>query len=723
MSIELTWLIASIAVLAAIAIVIVAAIHWQRQTYSRRAGLLELTRVLLVAGCIFTLCQPEYHQSIAPKRDGVVAVLYDVSESMQTQDIEMDNQVVSRAQAMAPLVDPSTWQRVADQSTVVFEAFASSDRNATDATDLNAALAKVTNNRDHLRAVVLASDGDWNIGESPASAARSLRLRGIPVYSLAVGSQHKMPDLEIASFDVPTFAVIGKPLRLLYSVNSSLPRDADVSVELRLPDGESRTELLRVPAMGSARGTFEWSPKRVGDETMTIRLQSDPLEKILDNNEQTVSISLRQESLRVLMIESYPRWEYRYTRNALERDPGIDVHCLMFHPDIGEMGDGRGYLQSFPTADELFRYDVVFVGDVGVGADALTADQCTMLSRLVETQAGGLILMPGFRGKQATLLSSSLSNLFPVDLDPAFPKGIGAPRPSQFQLTEAGRASLLTRLEFTDATNDEVWRSLPGFYWHAAVERARPGSQVLATNTQESTRFGRTPLIVTRTYGTGKVLFMGTDGAWRWRKGVEDLYHYRYWGQVVRWMAYQRTMASGNSMRLFFSPDRPKAGDALTLHCNAIAHDGEPLQNGTINAHITAPSGKTETVSLLKSSSEAWGLFSGTFRPDEGGDYRVTTTCRETGASLESEIAIEGLKRERIGQRARWEVLREISQITRGEMTSIDDLESVVARIEQLPEPNPVVHRLRIWSHPLWGTCLLILFGVFWTGRKWAGLV
>ena len=54
---------------------------------------------------------------------------------------------------------------------------------------------------------------------------------------------------------------------------------------------------------------------------------------------------------------------------------------------------------------------------------------------------------------------------------------------------------------------------------------------------ESSNAFGRIPLLVTRTFGAGKILFMGTDGAWRWRRGVEDLYHYRFWGQVVRWMS------------------------------------------------------------------------------------------------------------------------------------------------------------------------------------------
>ena len=89
--------------------------------------------------------------------------------------------------------------------------------------------------------------------------------------------------------------------------------------------------------------------------------------------------------------------------------------------------------------------------------------------------------------------------------------------------------------------------------------RAKAGTEVLCVHKDASNEFGRLPLLVTRTFGAGKVLFMGTDGAWRWRKGVEDKYHYRFWGQVVRWMAYQRNMAKGETMRLYYVPDQPQA--------------------------------------------------------------------------------------------------------------------------------------------------------------------
>ena len=52
-------------------------------------------------------------------------------------------------------------------------------------------------------------------------------------------------------------------------------------------------------------------------------------------------------------------------RNALERDPGVEVNCLLYQPDIGKPGAGRGYLSAFPKDEELAKYDVVFLGDVG----------------------------------------------------------------------------------------------------------------------------------------------------------------------------------------------------------------------------------------------------------------------------------------------------------------------------------------------------------------------
>ena len=138
-----------------------------------------------------------------------------------------------------------------------------------------------------------------------------------------------------------------------------------------------------------------------------------------------------------------------------------------------------------------------------------------------------------------------------------------------------------------------------------------PASDVLAVHKDASNDSGRLPLLATRTFGkAGKVLFMGTDGAWRWRKGVEDKYHYRFWGQVVRWMAYQRNMAKGETMRLYYVPDQPKMNQILALHANVMERSGEPLHGGEVTARVSAPSGRAELVRFTSAGDE-WGEFTG----------------------------------------------------------------------------------------------------------------
>jgi hypothetical protein len=113
----------------------------------------------------------------------------------------------------------------------------------------------------------------------------------------------------------------------------------------------------------------------------------------------------------------------------------------------------------------------------------------------------------------------------------------------------------------------------------------------------------------------------------------------------------------------------------------------------------------------------------GTFTPQEPGNYTLVASSADTGATIEADLSVQGLSRERQGRLARFDVLEEITTITKGKLVSVSDIESLRQHLAALPAPDPEVHRTRIWSHPLWGGLLILLLGVFWTGRKMAGAV
>ena len=246
---------------------------------------------------------------------------------------------------------------------------------------------------------------------------------------------------------------------------------------------------------------------------------------------------------------------------------------------------------------------------------------------------------------------------------------------------------------------------------------------MLSVHQDMSNEFGRIPLLVTKTFGAGKVLFMGTDGAWRWRRGVEDKYHYRFWGQVVRWMAYQRNMAEGETMRFYFSPDQPMLGQTLALRANVMETNGEPLAGGDVTVRIEAPSGKFQLIRLTSGGAESWGSFEGRYEVAEPGSHKVILACKQTGATLETTFFVQGATRERIGLAARPKVLEELSKVTNGKVFSSTDRDKLLTAIGNIPDPPSTLRRLQPWAHPLTVALMIAALATFWIGRKWVGMI
>ena len=220
--------------------------------------------------------------------------------------------------------------------------------------------------------------------------------------------------------------------------------------------------------------------------------------------------------------------------------------------------------------------------------------------------------------------------------------------------------------------------------------RAKAGSDVLAVHKDASNDYGRLPLLVTRTFGAGKVLFMGTDGAWRWRKGVEDKYHYRFWGQVVRWMAYQRNMAKGETMRLYYVPDQPRLNQTLALHANVMERERRAAARRRGDGADHGPVGQGRAGPLHVGRRRMGRIHRPITPPLEAGSHRVTLFCKQTGATLEASFFVQGAAAEQVGRPARPEVMEELARVTGGKVIEAGKLDEVVRSLAELPDPPPL---------------------------------
>ena len=707
-------------------------LNWQRSGRKRMVAWLEMLRMVLIAMLGFTLLRPEVVQVVKSKDQPEVAVLVDRTGSMATRDVQDATNLQTRAEWIDTQVSNQFWEPLQGKTKVVVEDFGGAagtnnpvSTNVASAplgTDLSAALERPLARDANLKAVLLLTDGDWNTGGSPLRAAAQYRERGIPVFAVGVGSEVALPDIALESVTPPSYGLFGEQITIPFSIRSHLTNEVRTTIVLHDGAKEEVKKEIIIPARGQLQDTILWYPRSVGDVALTLKLPVQPGELIPENNEQKFRISIRVEKLQVLVVDSLPRWEYRYLRNALARDPGVEVHSILYHPGM-KAGGGRNYIPAFPgTREAISRYDVIFLGDVGIGEGELSEADAELIKGLVEQQSSGLIFLPGSRGRQLTLSNSALKDLIPVMLDPAKPNGQVLQNEAVLTLTTAGKGHFLTRFEADENLNAQVWQALPGFYWSAAVEKSRPGAEVLAVHSSLRNASGRMPLLATRSAGSGKVLFMGSDSAWRWRRGVEDKYHYRFWSQVVRWMAHQRHLAGKEGVRLAYSPERPEPNDTVFLQSTVLDAAGFPAEEGPVTVSITSPSGRSEHLRLAPVEG-GWGVFKSQFKPSEAGRYKVVLDAPKQNRKLEAELLVQQRTVEEIGRPINRSILAEISALSGGGSALMSGLEQVIQQISVAPEPRDLEKRIRIWSSPWWGGLILVFLSLYWIGRKAAGML
>ena len=143
-----------------------------------------------------------------------VTVLVDGSGSTDTIDVPGESNVISRAEWINSHRATNHWGGLENIGQVIFDEFspAPTNTNPDAGTDLASALEDAARRYQNLRAVVLMTDGDWNLGGSPMAVATRFRERDIPVFGVGVGSEQALPDLILEPVDVPSYGLIGEQI-------------------------------------------------------------------------------------------------------------------------------------------------------------------------------------------------------------------------------------------------------------------------------------------------------------------------------------------------------------------------------------------------------------------------------------------------------------------------------------------------------------------------------
>ncbi|MAV37268.1 MAG: hypothetical protein CMJ59_17630 [Planctomycetaceae bacterium] len=560
----------------------------------------------------------------------------------------------------------------------------------------------------YVSGILLLSDGQNTGGRSPSLAARAAAAAESRIFAAPLGSSQPMQDVSIVDVYTSGQVAVGDMVSVHVTLASQGFDNRPVKVNLKEGDEvlASKEAVVRDSEHQHLELTFE--AKQAGERLLTVDVPplKEEDEALHANNTDSAFVQISEEKLRVLLIDGFPRWDFRFIKNAIRRDHGL-AGRKGEQPEVVVETEWRrlptpAQQAALPrTLEELAEYDTIMIGDASPAM--LTPEFCDLLAKGVEEEGVGLIVSAGTESMPHRY-GPVVQHLLPVVLS-AGNRGIEAPvyDPFRLEVTPAGIIHETMRLYDDPGRNQNVWREMPDYFWCAAVDRLQPAATALAVNPiREEGGIREMPLIAWHYAGDGKVMFVGTDSTWLWRQNVGDRFFYKFWGQALRFVSRQDDQASQKT-QFKVRPVRAQPGEEAQLELLAFSPSGAPLKGAQQKVLLLSP-GTRETLTL-ESDPNREGRYTGNFTPRDAGKHRLVFSPPDGSETVETSLQVLIAPEEYRNPNVNRPQLELLASTTGGQIVDLDELDTIPEQLEKRAPEERQLHR----EATLWDNWLILL--------------
>jgi hypothetical protein len=719
-------------------------------------SLRTLTIIFLIALFLGPLLEVP-QESVEP--DSVI-ILADRSRSMEVADLSNSlNEPKSRDAALQELVgSDSPFTLIGNEHRVEWYGFSDALSPLTRANDGSISVGDATGDQSLLSraieqalsrssgrqvsAVVLLTDGRTT-DPPDRNLIRRLQTEGVTVSSVMLGADVAVGDTAITVVQAPRRAFSKDIVPVEATIERRGPARTRAS-RLELVDTATGTVLdfAELPAgtnvadeVAPQRDTVQLvaSPSTTGDARWEVRV-SDSLVANTPNDQQTtrdllpvnnrraVPITLVDRPMRVLYIDGYPRWEYRYLKNLLQREQTIESSVMLLSADRDFAQEGNTPIARLPrTREEFERFDLIVIGDIP--ATFFTGEQLMEMKRAVAERGTGLAWIGGSRSTPRTWHGTTAEELLPFT-GPYELERLSVP----VNLSPTPLAARLGVLRLADdpksafpaelLSADEGWAQLE-WAQRIPIQSLKPASEILAESAQEI-EGGHAPLVVGMRYGAGNVLYVATDEIWRWRNGRGETYPERFWVQLLRSLARPSLGVGREEVRIAIEPGRSVVGDTVRIEVELPA--GPPPTTVALEAIPEDSRGSAVDIVAMPSSG---GLFVAVWSPEREGRWKVRPRDPSLAARAGDGAILEVTRSDRELRDAEADrpLLETLARETGGRVVVPADVATLVHSLpnRSIRTENPL--RDPIWNSPLALAILMSLLASEWIVRRSARLI
>lgn len=594
-----------------------------------------------------------------------------------------------------------------------------------------------------LVALVLISDGMDNSGVEQFSELAELP---VPVFALGFA-----PDADAARLDLALHAVRA-PQRVMVNnecevtcelaktggpalaATLAIKRGSEIltSQEIALPEGSSRQPVV-----------LRLRPQEPGAFVLTAQVDAEPGERLAANNVRHFPLQVDAEGIKVLYLEGYLRYEFRFLKNRLEEDPDINLAAVVrrANPQAAPALSAGNLL----TDERLREFEVLILGDMQ--ANLLTTAEYEALLRWLESPGAdgrrrALLVLGGYHSfGPAGLRTTPLAQALPVTFGDEGP--LQSEQPFVLEPTEAGRQHPMFQILEDRAQNAALWAAAPPLAGCPLFERIKPGAEVLAVNPQVELSGQPAAVVVTHRYGEGRVMVLGADTTWRWSflprlAGQGDTLFARFWSQAIRWLAGRQiqterpplvastdkpdyALGTAATIRIVLDPDAARAAAASAKAGAPHAAAGDL---GEVVCEVLDADNRSRTVPVRALPADPL-VFQGTYTASRAGRYRALASLvlqGKTVANQAAEFLVYGSDLELADSGTNRDLLRSLARLTGGQYRDVADAAALAAALPRRERRTHIVERREFWTSPASRTivfcCFLAAVTAEWVLRR-----
>ena len=742
--------------------------RYEREALEPKRGRFLLgLRLGSLAVLAWILLEPVYSRYEEREIRREVVILIDSSASMNLVD---DGQSATRSELAQQALERSGLLDGLEGKIAVREVRAArrallSDADAIEgwdqATDIAGALNEVMEQvpPDQLAGVVLVSDGRHNRPGSIEDAARRYGILDAPIAVIASGSEIPPKDAAIVSVKAPDSVYLGDRVRMAAKLKFDGYRGKRAKVTLFSGEEELESREVAIPQDHHREEVrFRHVPDEGGIGEYRIVVSGLEDERFDNNNDWSFKTVVTDARTNVLIIEGTPRWEFRYLRNLFYgRDQSVHLQSVLLEPDriVGQQeakipasasrpfGDSKA--TALPASEEEWRkFDVIIVGDLEV--NALSDEQWEILRLCVTDRAALLVLIAGPRSMPHAFSSEAASRLIPVNYAASRRTYFGGKEKFNFALTNIGKSHPITAQVEGRVRNEQVWAEFPELRWRHPITGIKDGAEVLlyAENSNKKkpvirsgdrlnaalaeisnrrAREAENALLVTRQTGNGKVAMLLTDRTWRLREGVGDVFHHRFWGQLVRWGAGPNLRSGTKTARLGTDQLTYTGDDPVSIMARLREKNLAPIRDEELVAEIFREGEKVGTVPLnyRDGSNGIHQAKAGPYR--EPGNYEIRLSGSELNEELSTNFRVVGsLSATELAETTlNLPLLENIARLSGGRILENGD-DNLASLFLSGGETREELRETTLWDRWPLMLLLIILLTTEWVLRRRSGL-